>query len=121
MHDFGWHAVPPVPVSCRCHSCLPVAWSKHSTCSRSSRVPELHVTYTFPPATTGDDTPRAGSAAFHLIPLPSLPHSSGRFFSSDTPEPFGPLNCGQSPARSVSASASVSEKPAMKRLTSSPP
>src|SRR3954468_11204647 len=106
MHDFGWHAVPPVPVSCRCQSCLPVAWSKQRTCSRSSRVPELHVTYTLPLATTGDDTPRAGSGDFHLTPLLSLPHSSGRLFSSDTPEPFGPLNCGQSPAGSERESES---------------
>src|SRR5262245_53626644 len=97
MHDFGWHDVPPVAWSCRCQSCLPVVASKHRTCRRSSRWPELHVMYTLPPATTGDDTPRAGSAAFHFTPL-SLDHSVGRFFSGDTPVAFGPLNCDQSAA-----------------------
>src|SRR3954471_22455214 len=104
MHDFGWADVPPVAWNCRFQSCLPVFASKHSTCRRSSRMPELHVTYTRSPNTTGDDTPRAGSSAFHLWPL-SLDHSVGRFFSGDTPLAFGPLNCAQSAAASVSVSA----------------
>src|SRR5215204_1964209 len=107
MHDFGCAEVPPVAWSCRCQSCLPVFASKHKTCSRSSRMPELQVTYTRSPNTTGDDTPRAGSGAFHFCPL-SLLHSVGRFFSEETPVAFGPLNCDHSAADSVRVSASVS-------------
>src|SRR5215510_10382147 len=46
------------------------------------------------PQTIGDECPRPGIAAFHLMFLVGL-HSSGRFFSSETPWPRGPRHCGQ--------------------------
>src|SRR5687768_17136779 len=110
MHVIGWHAVGPVAFSWRCHSSLPVAASKQRTWSRSSRLPDEQVTYALPATTTGDDTPRAGSLAFHFTPL-SFDHTVGRAVSSETPEAFGPLNCGQSAAPTVSVSASVSAEP----------
>src|SRR5918997_1593536 len=46
------------------------------------------------PQTIGEEWPRPGTAAFHLRFLVAL-HSTGRFFSGETPEPSGPLHCGQ--------------------------
>jgi hypothetical protein len=46
------------------------------------------------PQTMGEEWPRPGMGVFHwtfFVPL----HSVGRFFSSDTPWPDGPLHCGQ--------------------------
>src|SRR5687767_4939309 len=44
--------------------------------------------------TIGDECPRPGIAAFHLMFFVGV-HSSGRFFSSETPWPRGPRHCGQ--------------------------
>src|SRR5215813_14627159 len=44
--------------------------------------------------TIGDEWPRPGSAVFHTMFL-FTPHSSGRFFSSETPRLCGPRHCGQ--------------------------
>src|SRR5688572_18518684 len=46
------------------------------------------------PQTIGDEWPRPEIGVFHLMFLVGL-HSSGRFFSSETPWPRGPRHCGQ--------------------------
>src|SRR5262245_20490797 len=73
------------------------------------------------PQTIGDECPRPGIASFHLM-FVAVFHDVGRFFSSDTPWPEGPLHCGQpgpaAPALLVSKSASIERQPtAMSVLT----
>src|SRR5690348_11355496 len=46
------------------------------------------------PQTMGDECPRPAIGVFHLMFLVG-DHSSGRFFSSETPWPRGPRHCGQ--------------------------
>src|SRR5256885_1762798 len=48
---------------------------------------------TSPSATIGDDSP-GGAGTFHLT-FWSGPNSTGGFWSSATPDPLGPRNCGQ--------------------------
>src|ERR1051325_3067553 len=50
--------------------------------------------------TIGDECARPSIEVFHLMFLVGV-HSDGRFFSFDTPEPSGPLHCGQFPADAV--------------------
>src|SRR5262245_26260845 len=97
MLDFGWHAVLPVAVSCRCQRTLPVSASRHRACNRSNRGPEAELMNSFLPTTIGDDTLRPGKSTFHLTLVLSF-QVVGRPVSSETPVPPGPRNCGQSPA-----------------------
>src|ERR671913_393479 len=60
------------------------------------------VTKTLLPQTIGDECARPSIGVFHLMFLVGL-HWEGRFFSVETPEPSGPLHCGQFPADAVSA------------------
>src|SRR5678816_2865464 len=52
------------------------------------------VTNTRLPQTIGDECPRPGIAAFHLMFEVGV-HVAGRFFSVEIPEPSGPRHCGQ--------------------------
>src|SRR5947208_10798742 len=49
----------------------------------------------------GDDAP-SGAATFHLTFL-SGPNSTGGFWSSATPDPLGPRNCGQASGLSAAS------------------
>src|SRR5262245_13456494 len=49
------------------------------------------------PTTTGDDAP-GGTGTFHAR-FSVGPNLTGGFWSSATPDPAGPRNCGQSAAR----------------------
>src|SRR6185503_6936160 len=66
------------------------------------------------PQTIGEECPRPGIATFHLILL-TVFQLVGRFFSSETPCPDGPLHCGQlgpeAPALFVTISASIERQP----------
>src|ERR1051325_1032412 len=66
--------------------------------------------------TIGDECERPSIAVFHLMFLFG-PHSDGRFFSVEIPEPSGPLHCGQFPADTLPATklrpATVKEIPTM--------
>src|SRR5947209_3517130 len=109
----SWQAVLPVEANRPSHSFLPVASSKHSTCSRDSRYPEQAVTYTLPPAITGLDSPLPGSSAFQRSPSVLL-HLTGRSFSVETAEPPGPRNCVQSPAQAEERTKN--QEPRTKRM-----
>src|SRR6185436_15340605 len=60
---------------------------------------------TRPPATTGDDQPRPGTAVFQATFFVSL-HSIGSPCSVECPWPPGPRNCGQSSVARETACAS---------------
>src|SRR5262249_39223387 len=83
---------------------LPVSVSRQRACNRSNRGPDADVTNTFLPTTIGDETLRPGRSAFHLTFSLSL-QVVGRPVSSETPDAFGPRNCGQSPAEAKVADA----------------
>src|SRR4051794_16377322 len=53
------------------------------------------------PTTIGDDSP-GGAGTFHLTFL-SGPNSTGGFWSSATPDPLGPRNCGQASGLSAAS------------------
>src|SRR6476660_8345365 len=57
------------------------------------------------PATIGDDSP-GGAGTFHLRFL-SGPNSTGGFWSSATPDPLGPRNCGQASGLSAASPAAA--------------
>src|SRR6185295_9923933 len=63
------------------------------------------VSQTRPPATTGDDQPRPGTAVFQATLFVSL-HSIGSPCSVECPWPPGPRNCGQSSVARDTACAS---------------
>src|SRR5712691_1614132 len=46
------------------------------------------------PQTTGEEWDRPAIGVFHLMFLVAV-HSTGRFFSVETPRPPGPRHCGQ--------------------------
>src|SRR4051794_11910183 len=100
MLDFGWQAVYPVAASSRCQRTLPVSAFRQRVCSRSNFGPVAAVMNTFLPQTTGEATLRPGSSAFHLT-FSVGPQEVGRPVSSDTPEAFGPRNCGQPAAAAI--------------------
>jgi len=54
--------------------------------------------------TSGHDHATPGTAAFHAT-FVVADHSPGRFFSVETPVPFGPRNWSQSPAGTSAAAA----------------
>src|SRR3954454_12096648 len=97
MLDFGWQAVLPVAVNCRCQSTLPVSASRQRACSRFILGPDAAEMNTFLPNTIGDATLRPGRSTFQRT-FSDGPQTVGRPVSSDTPEPAGPRNWGQSPA-----------------------
>src|SRR5215203_3177781 len=60
------------------------------------------------PTTMGDDAP-GGTATFHAR-FSFGPNFTGGFWSSATPLPAGPRNCGQSPALRGTVRARASER-----------
>src|SRR5678816_2672442 len=67
------------------------------------------VTNTRLPQTIGDECPRPGIAAFHLMFEVGV-HVAGRFFSVEIPEPSGPRHCGQRAASTTVVSDSNTTK-----------
>src|SRR5215207_8939546 len=89
------------------HSCPSILWMADfapGTTGPSTAV----VTKTRLPQTTGLEWPLPGSGVFQRTFFAS-PHSSGRPFSAETPEPSGPRHCGQfgSPAAEVGETEST--------------
>src|SRR5262245_58238019 len=77
---------------------------------------------TLSPATIGDDSP-PGAGTFHLTFL-SGPSSTGGFWPSATPDPFGPRNWGHASALSApspEAANTASATEAIIPFMSSPP
>src|SRR5262245_3359680 len=71
-----------------------------------SLPPSNAVMTTLSPATTGEESP-LGAGTFHLTFL-SGPNSTGGFWSSATPDPFGPRNCGHTSGLSAPTATVVS-------------
>src|SRR5262245_4969573 len=69
------------------------------------------------PATTGEDSP-GGAGTFHFTFL-SGPISTGGFWSSATPEPLGPRNCGHAAGWSAARAAAANTASAADAFTPS--
>src|SRR5439155_12509037 len=86
---------------------FPSAASRHSARRDSPLFPPVFCTAvvrkTRPPASTGDDHPRPGTATFHATFSVAL-HRTGTPVASEWPCPSGPRNCGQSPAAPIEPS-----------------
>ena len=115
MLDFGWQAVLPVAANWRCQRTLPVSASRQRACRRSIFGPDAAEMNTFWPTTIGEATLRPGRSTFQRT-FSFGPQVVGSPVSSDTPDPPGPRNWGQSPAPArpaVSRSAANAKRTVM--------